>query len=616
MAMTDPIEATNVEQFPATPEHKRILALRSLDLLNTPSSESFDRITRLASQIFDLPIAAISLTDEDRQWFKSRVGLTETEMPRDTAPCAAVTESRQLLVLNDLLQHERYAEGPLAKNGIRFYAGAPLVTRDGQGLGTMCVLGTEPRDVTEEECQALRDLASLVMAQIELEHAFGRIDPITRLPTRNQFIEDMRDLARDFAGETRHAILIDLANASDLAQTMRVCGPAFIETFIKAATQSIQEAIGPDSQLYMAGSMQCIYLMQEPEERVRASYMEILRRSIQKAIDGTNPPVLFTWAIGVLPFKLGEAVPQDVLRMSHSAAEDARRAERKLSLYSPDLDEAAKRRYRLLIDIREALSSDDQLHLAYQPRIDVASQTCVGAEALLRWTHPELGNIPPGEFIPLLERTSLTRQLTAWVLDTAVAQMAAWRRQGLEMNVSVNISAENLSEGDFAARLIQTVQQHGIAPYRLELEVTEGAVLKKGAQALRQLDVIEQAGIVVAIDDFGTGYSNLAHLLDIPAQVVKLDRSLVRALKKGDRSQTLVQILFRTLRSLGYRVVAEGVETVELFEALVEERCDEAQGFLFSPALPAKLFVEWLDVNSGRKAVDRDALPTPLSKIA
>ncbi len=614
MAMTDPIEATNVEHFPHTQEHKRLLALRSLGLLDTPSSDSFDRITRLASQIFDLPIAAVSLTDEDRQWFKSRVGLQEQQLPRNAAPCGEVVETKKLLVVNDLLENEKYAGSPLAANGIRFYAGAPLITRDGHGLGTMCVLGTEPRRVSDEECQALRDLASLVMAQIELEHAFGRIDPVTRLPTRNQFIEDMKDLGREFPGEARHAVLIDLANATDLAQTMRVCGPTFIDAFMKTATQSIKDAIGPETQLYMTGSMQCIFLIEEPDEKLRATQMEALRRCIQKAVDGTNPPVLFTWSVGVLPFKLGETEPQDVLRMSHSAAEDARRAERRLSLYSPELDDAAKRRYRLLIDIREALVTKGQLHLAYQPRIDVASQKCIGAEALLRWTHPELGNIPPGDFIPLLERTSLTRQLTAWVLDTAIAQMAAWQEDGLDLNVSVNISAENLSEGDFAARLVQTIQQYGVEPHRLELEVTEGAVLKKGAMALRQLDVIERAGVAVAIDDFGTGYSNLAHLLDIPAQVVKLDRSLVRALTKGGRSQTLVQILIQTLQSLDYRVVAEGVETIELFEALLHEGCDEAQGFLFSPALAPALFVEWLQVNSGRTG--RHSLPQPLSQIA
>jgi GAF domain-containing protein len=133
------------------PEQQRLQALRELNLLNTTPSESFDRITRMASQLFDLPMAAVSLTDMDRQWFKSRVGLDHTEIPRDKAPCAHCSGSGDVVVLPDLLADEHYRDSHLAASGIRFYAGAPLVTRDGFGLGAMCVVGAEPRQVTQRE---------------------------------------------------------------------------------------------------------------------------------------------------------------------------------------------------------------------------------------------------------------------------------------------------------------------------------------------------------------------------------------------------------------------------------------------------------------------------------
>ncbi|RYE95593.1 MAG: GAF domain-containing protein, partial [Oxalobacteraceae bacterium] len=175
-------------------------ALHQLKLLDTPASESFDRITRMASQIFGLPIAAVSLTDHDRQWFKSRVGVDHCSIPRAGAPCAEVAETTQLLVIEDFLEDSDYAESPLGRAGNRFYAGAPLVTNDGYGLGALCVLGTEPRRASSAELAALTDLAAMVMAQIELQHAFGRIDPVSGMPTRNQFREDLIDLARDHAG--------------------------------------------------------------------------------------------------------------------------------------------------------------------------------------------------------------------------------------------------------------------------------------------------------------------------------------------------------------------------------------------------------------------------------
>ncbi|RZM17558.1 MAG: GAF domain-containing protein, partial [Sphingomonas sp.] len=168
-------------------EEARLDALYQLKLLDTLASEGFDRITRMASQIFGLPVAAVSLTDRDRQWFKSRVGVEHRSIPRDKAPCAQVAESTQPLVIEDFQADACYADSVLGRAGTRFYAGAPLVTSEGYGLGSLCVLGTEPRKATEAELAALVDLAAMVMAQIELQHAFGRIDPVTGMPTRNQF---------------------------------------------------------------------------------------------------------------------------------------------------------------------------------------------------------------------------------------------------------------------------------------------------------------------------------------------------------------------------------------------------------------------------------------------
>jgi GAF domain-containing protein len=147
-------------------EMKRLDALKKLSLLDTPVSESFDRVTRMAAQIFNLPVAAVSLTDVDRQWFKSRVGIDHVTIPRDGAPCAQVAETTDALVIPDFAASPEYCDSPLGMSGIRFYAGAPLVTREGYGLGALCVLGTEPRQVTDAEMAALKDLASIVMSQI------------------------------------------------------------------------------------------------------------------------------------------------------------------------------------------------------------------------------------------------------------------------------------------------------------------------------------------------------------------------------------------------------------------------------------------------------------------
>ena len=230
-------------------EEARLDALRRLDLLDTPPSEAFDRITRMAGQVFGLPIAAVSLTDQDRQWYKSSIGLEHSFMPREKAPCAQVAESNDLLVIPDLLEDPCYCHSPLARSGVRFYAGAPLTTREGFGLGAMCVQGLQPRQICASELASLADLAAMVLAQIELRHAFGRLDPLSGLPNRIQFGEDLDDLARERPrGERRLAVLIDLASPEQLDSVVRVMGPGYFDDMIDEAAPRDPLGHRPDAQ--------------------------------------------------------------------------------------------------------------------------------------------------------------------------------------------------------------------------------------------------------------------------------------------------------------------------------------------------------------------------------
>lgn len=192
-------------------ERQRLYTLKQLKILDTSPSEAFDRITRTACRLFDLPVSAVSLTDENRQWFKSRMGTELTEVPRHKSPCSDVSASCELTVIEDFLATDYYRDSPQAELGMRFYAGVPLKTRDGYTLGTLCVLGPEPRTATQEELDGLMDLSAMVMAQIDLRHALGRTDPITLLPNRSQFGEDLEDLAKDLPDRPHHGFLWSLA---------------------------------------------------------------------------------------------------------------------------------------------------------------------------------------------------------------------------------------------------------------------------------------------------------------------------------------------------------------------------------------------------------------------
>ncbi|WP_112383114.1 MULTISPECIES: sensor domain-containing phosphodiesterase [Sphingomonas] len=573
-------------------EEARLDALYQLKLLDTSPSESFDRITRMASQIFGLPVAAVSLTDRDRQWFKSRVGVDHCSIPRDKAPCAQVAESTEPLVIEDMAANPCYADSVLGRAGTRFYAGAPLITSDGYGLGALCVLGSEPRQISSTELSALVDLAAMVMAQIELQHAFGRVDPVSGLATRNQFRDDLIDMAREHPGEERLAVVVDLARDDQISRIARVMGGARVDEMIREATRSLRAALGPGRAAYHVGSAQFAFLSPAGVEQV--AYMEELRSAFAAIRSSSSVRFVTNVAIGVRPFILGKMSADDVLRGAVSAAQDARSVDGSVATYSSANDTAHRRQYGLLRDFGTALEAGDQLQLAFQPRIDLATGRCVGAEALLRWRHPRLGEVSPAEFIPIIEQTSLARATTQWVLDTAMDQLANWRMGGA-LTVSVNISATNLAETDLIDRIRSGLLRRGLQTGQLEIELTESAIMAQPEQALAMLHDMADAGICLAIDDFGTGHSSLAYLQRLPARVVKIDQLFIRNLTQAQGSDfVLVETMIGLAHKLGYRVVAEGIETQAAADMLVQLGCEEAQGFWFGRPMEAAAFVEWL----------------------
>jgi EAL domain-containing protein (putative c-di-GMP-specific phosphodiesterase class I)/GGDEF domain-containing protein len=573
-------------------EARRLDALHKLNLLDTPPSEAFDRITRMAAKLFNLPIAAVSLTDANRQWFKSRVGVEHTSIPRMRAPCGRVADSSELLIVPDLLKDDCFRDSPLAASGIRYYAGAPLTTQDGHCLGAMCVLGTEPRDTTPQELSALCDLAGMVMAQIELQHALGRIDAVSGMPNRTQFIEDFQDMQLDAAPhEQRLAALINLATPEQMGHATRAMSSSYFDEVVIDAARWLREVIGPGRTIYHVATAQFVLLA--PAGTTLDTWLPLIRTRMQSALTIGKSRHVTTPSVGVVPFEIGQADSLSLLRQARSAAHEALHTPLQVAVYSQTADALYQRRFVLLNDFGAALERGDQLRLVFQPRVDVATGACVGAEALLRWDHPSLGAIGPAEFIPIVERSGLAQQTTAWVLAAAMRQQQAWREAGIVMQVSVNVTAANLLEHDFADNVAAGLARHGLPASCLELEITESAIMEQPLKAHATLAAISALGVGLAIDDFGTGYSSLAYLQKMPADVVKIDQSFIRDLHTDVRQQALVSVMITLSQDLGHRVVAEGVENDEALEFLRQAGCDEVQGYLFSRPLEVADFQAW-----------------------
>lgn len=585
--------------FTASPyETARLDILRRLELLDTPPSDAFDRITRMAAQLFDLPIAAVSLTDSDRQWFKSKVGVPHDAIPRMRAPCAMVADSGDLLVVPDLLQDDYFRDSPLAEGGIRFYAGAPLTTSEGYCLGAMCVLGHEPRQVSPAESQALRDLATMVMSQIELQHALGRVDPVSGLPNRNQFISDFTDIELSQpAGDMRLAALVSLASPQELSEAQQVMGSGYLDEMVRDAVPQLR--LAGAGKIYQVGSTQFAFFAP------RGASLETFRTQMQSWLDARvshgQARFITTTTVGIAPFTVGQTEGLDLLRNMHSAAHDALAAERCVRVFSSEHDAILQRRFWLVNAFGAALESRNQLHLVYQPKVTLHDGACASVEALLRWNHPAMGAISPGEFIPVIETTSLARATTEWVLTAAMRQMAAWRQDGIALQVAVNVSAVNLEEPDFCERVLMLLQRHGLPPASLAIELTESALMRNPKVAQATLERLGRAGVQLAIDDFGTGYSSLSYLQSLPANVVKIDQSFMRNLGQDERRRALVETMIKLSHDLGHKVVAEGVETADVEDILRAAGCDEVQGYLHARPLAPNALAEWLAARVPRR---------------
>ena len=565
----------------------RLNALRDLNLLDTPPEEAFDRLTRLASATLGMPVSTISLTDRDRQFFKSKVGVDLVELPREGAPCNYAIRGRSVFVVPDLLEDDRFRASPLAGAGIRFYAGAPLFTRSGHGLGTICVVGTEPSSLTADQERMLADLAGMVMTQVEHQNMIGRMDASTGQANQYKLFEDLGDDARNHPGALAAAAVMEVASPSDAAAAVAVLGTDHACDVMRAAIARVKAGAGNRGRVYHVGPMRLALVMGDAEPGDAPAIARRLMEAFDEPLACGGVPVKVSPVVGHHAFDLSATAPRDALRHLMGACDDARSKADGVAAFAPASEGKKARAHALVNDFEAALASGDQFRLVYQPRIDLASGRMVGVEALLRWRHPTYGEVPPFDFVPAVEQTSMARGMTEWVIRTAVARARAWEMEGRDICVSVNASARNLDEADFAERLVATVRDAGLDPRHLELEFTESAMARDMGNVLGQMRAVSEAGIGIAIDDFGTGYSNMAYIRSMPLRVLKVDRAFVRDLDRPEADDTLVRGIVSMAKSLGLHVVAEGIETQVAYDRLAAMGVDEGQGWLMAKAMPA-----------------------------
>ncbi|WP_263260866.1 sensor domain-containing phosphodiesterase [Pseudomonas sp. RIT-PI-S] len=574
-------------------EAARLRRLADLCLLEGTRDPVFEDIIELLQAYFDAPIALISILEEQRQWFKASRGLCIRETPRDMSFCTYAILSDALFVVPDALEDERFRDNPLVTGPpyIRFYAGMPLVTEDGLGLGSLCIIDNQPRPpLNEHQASALKRFAALVMQRILSLRDLNYRDQQTGMLNRARLEQDI--LTR--RGEQAHSLVaIDVVSPQMLNDIVKALGYQFSQDLMLTIHAELTALLPAKTNIYRISQTRFGFFLDGGRGPAsEALFAAILERFKQPLFCG-GIPIQTQVGIGAIELSHSQASLPDWLRMVVSASDDARTKGKGSGWYEPGLGRAQQRAFMLLSALAEALQSGDQLRLAYQPRFDAHSGALLSAEALLRWEHPFLGALSPGEFIPLAERTSMIRPLSLWVIRQAVNQATGWYRAGMPLKVSVNVSAEDLDGAQFTDNLLTLLADTGLPPQLLELEFTESAVCQSPELVREQLERLRRVGIDVAIDDFGTGYSNWTYLRQLPATAVKLDRSLICNISSDERDRRLVETLIGLGLRLGYRIVAEGIECADTLEVLRRAGCHEVQGFFLARPMELHALESW-----------------------
>jgi diguanylate cyclase (GGDEF)-like protein len=429
-------------------------------------------------------------------------------------------------------------------------------------------------------------------------HYLAYHDPLTELPNRVQFQEHLQRVIDDARQNSHTAalLLLDLNNFHEINDTLGYSnGDALLQ---EAAGRLLALQRRSDMTARLGGDDFALLLY--PAD---AAYAESVAQRAQETL--TAPIVVAGFSlevgakIGIALFPDHGANAQLLLQHADVALSQAKQGTLACSVYDPLHDPSNPRRLLLMSDLRAAIHGNSQLTPHFQPKIDLRSGKVTGVEALVRWTHPERGPVPPDEFILLAEKTGIIHRLTQLVLEKSMESCYDWHLKGRTIPVAVNLSVKDLLDQTLVDKVQALLIGRAMEADMLELEITETALMEDPARALEILTALSDMGIRLHIDDFGTGYSSLGYLKKLPVNAIKIDHSFVSDMVGNKDSSMIVRSTVDLAHNLGLKVIAEGVENAEILDRLKSYDCDEAQGYFIAHPMPAGETARWLSAHPG-----------------
>lgn len=465
------------------------------------------------------------------------------------------------------------------KDGTTYHAQSYIHTMSYQGVDAYVIFDT---DITQQ----VEDEKLLELQAQQLNHQANH-DTLTGLPNRMLFKDRLiQTIHSSKRNKEQFALLfIDLDQFKKINDSL---GHHIGDEVLIEAAKRLQASVREEDTLARLGGDEFTIIIKDLKDNTSASVVA------QKIIDAMKEPISIkshqlyvSSSIGISIYPNDAQDQNNLIKYADAAMYKAKDEGRNnYQFYSADMTKYAFERVVMESSLRIAINND-QFEVYFQPQFEAISEKIVGMEALVRWIHPSLGLIPPGKFIPLSEENGLIIDIDKIVMKKAMAQFAQWKKDGLEPGIlAINLSMKRLNEKDFTQQLLASMEEVGFKPDWLELEVTESQVMNNPDASIEKLKIISDLGVELAIDDFGTGYSSLSYLKKLPLNKLKIDQSFVRDIPHDDDDVAITKAIIALAKSLNLKLIAEGVETLEQKNFMIENGCDYIQGYYYSKAVP------------------------------